>query len=288
MSDAAGAAAAAGSDGAAAANNDAAAGAAGATEAAAWTAPDWVPEAARGKDVAETFEKFGAHYQEEVKRFNGMREKIANMPKAPEKPENYTFAPADEIKAYFGDDNAEVVNAAKAAFHKHGIPDAAFSAIINDIYLPMAKAGALPQPFDAKAELATFATLTGLDAPKASAAYVEASTYAEGLAKELSANVPEAQRAAIEAQVASLTDTAAGTVLLRHFMAMGRDNGIAMGGTGAGSAAMTFAEAQKAVSDPRYSTKNKDHADAAKRFDPAFRAKVDAAIAAEDRRRSGG
>ncbi|MDZ7824071.1 MAG: hypothetical protein U5K75_08565 [Ahrensia sp.] len=78
--------------------------AAGSATANAWSPPEGLPESFRGADASRAITKLLGGYNESNTRFNGIREKLANMPKAPETIDGYVYQPSDALKPYFGDD----------------------------------------------------------------------------------------------------------------------------------------------------------------------------------------
>ncbi|MBT56181.1 MAG: hypothetical protein CMF72_22620 [Mameliella sp.] len=208
-------------------------------------------------------------------RFNGMRDKLAGMPKPPESPDNYKYEPSDRLKPFFGDmDTNPVFKQAREAFHKHGIPEAAFSGVIEDLYGPLVEQGAIEAPFDPARELKTFQEAYGLDQEKTAAALTEAETFAKGLTGQLK-DLPAGMKEQVNQLMLGLTDTAAGNVLLKALSGRLAENGIRIAGEGAGSGEMSAAEAKKLTGDPRIDPANRDHPDTNRRFDPDLRQRYD-------------
>lgn len=252
-------------------------GGSGGGEGGGWTPPQGLPEQYRGASADETIGKLLGGFSELNTRAEGLRTQLARMPKAPEKPDLYTYEPPDALKPYFGDLAKDpLLPHARAAFHKHGIPQEAFSGIINDIFGPAVEAGLLSQPYDPATEIATFMKEGNLDRTGASRALTEAKTFAEGLFGQLK-DVPTALQDDVKAQLVGLTDTAAGNFLLRSLAARLSENGIRIGGDGQRQGELSAEDLKKLDADPRIDPANRDNPDPAKRFDPDLRKRYDEA-----------
>lgn len=244
-----------------------------------WTAPEGLPEQYRGTSADETLGKLLGGFNEVNTRAEGLRSKLAGLPKAPEKPELYEYSPSDRLKSYFGDlAKNPVFEQARVAFHKHGVPQQAFAGVIEDLYGPLAEKGLLPAPFDPATELKTFASETGLDRAGAQKALTDAAAFAEGLTAQLK-DVPEKLKPEVEALMLGLTDTAAGNVLLRALSGRLAENGIRIGGEGNSNGAITAEDLKKLDADPRIDPANRNHPDINKRFDEDLRKRYDEAYA---------
>ncbi|MBZ9986063.1 hypothetical protein LB572_03015 [Mesorhizobium sp. BH1-1-5] len=242
-----------------------------------WTAPAGLPDEFKGASADETLGKLLGGFNDVNTRFGGLRDKLATMPKAPEKPDGYVYEPSDKLKPYFGDLKANpVFDQARQAFHKHGIPAQAFAGVIEDLYGPLAEKGLLGEVFDPKAELKTFASELGLDAAGATKALTETDAFAKGLFTQLK-DIPEKLKPKVEAALLGLTDTAEGNVLLRALSGRLAENGIRIGGDGNAAGALTVEDLKKLDNDPRIDPANRNHTDPAKRFDEDLRKKYDEA-----------
>lgn len=241
--------------------------------------PQGFPDAYKGATAEETLGKLWGGFSEVNTRAEGLRTKLAGMPKAPEKPDSYVYEPSDRLKPFFGDMAKDpILPLARNAFHKHGIPQEAFSGIIEEIYGPAVEAGLIQAPFDPKAEISTFMKETGMDAVGATKALTDADAFAKGLFGQLK-DVPEGLKADVEAQLLGLTDTAAGNVLLRALSGRLAENGIRIGGESTAMGELTAEDLKKLDADPRIDPQNRNHSDPAKRFDEDLRRKYDAAYA---------
>lgn len=241
--------------------------------------PEGFPDAYKGATAEETLGKLFGGFTEVNTRAEGLRTKLAGMPKAPEKPDLYTYDPSEKLKPYFGDLSQNPIFAqARTAFHKHGIPQAAFAGVIEDLYAPLVDQGLLGAPFDPGAELRTFATELGLDKAGATQALTEADAFAKGISGQLQ-GIPEKLKEEVNATLLGLTDTAAGNVLLRALSGRLAENGIRIGGEGAVNGALTAEDLKKLDADPRIDPANRNHTDPAKRFDEALRKRYDDAYA---------
>jgi hypothetical protein len=240
-----------------------------------WSAPQGLPTEFVGSNADETLGKMVAGYTDLNTRFSGMRDKLAKMPSAPEKPDLYQFEPDDKLKPYFGDvSKSPVFNHARAAAHKHGLSQDQFSGFIADVYSPLVDQGVLARPFDPAGELKSFQTATGLDQRGAQEALVAAETFAKGLTTQLK-DVPEALKNDVGAMLIAMTDTAAGNVLLRALSGRLSENGIRISGEGGGEGAMTADDLKKLDTDPRIDPRNRDHKDPNQRFDESLRKRYD-------------
>lgn len=240
-----------------------------------WTAPEGVPEQFRGATADETLGKVLGGYNELNTRTEGLRTKLAGLPKAPEKPDLYEYTPSDRLKPFFGDlASNPAFGLFRTAAHKHGIPQAAFAGILEDVYGPMAEKGLLPAPFDPKAELKTFASELGLDQAGATKALTDADAFAKGLTAQLK-DVPEKMKEQVNDLLLGLTDTAAGNVLLRALSGRLAENGIRIGGEGSAAGEITAEDLKTLDADPRIDPQNANHPDVNKRFDPDLRKRYD-------------
>ncbi len=242
-----------------------------------WTAPAGVPEQYRGATADETLGKLLGGFSEINTRAEGLRTKLAGLPKAPDKPDLYTYEPSDRLKPYFSDIGENPVFAqARNAFHKHGASQEMFSGIIEDLYGPLVEQGLIAAPFDPRAELKTFAAELGLDPAGATKALTDTDTFAKGLLSQLK-DIPEKLKPEVEAQLLGLTDTAAGNILLRALSGRLAENGIRIGGDGNVAGALTAEDLKKLDADPRIDPNNRNHPDVNRRFDEQLRKRYDEA-----------
>lgn len=251
--------------------------------AGAWTPPEGLAPEYVGKDAAETLGKLLPAFTDQGKRVDDMRTKLAQLPRAPDKPEHYTFTPAEKLKPWFPDPaNHKGLNHARAVFHKHGIPDAAFGGIINDLYGAMAESGDLAAPYDPKVELDTFAKAHNLDGTGTQARLKAAETFAGGLFEQMKGQIPEPLQKSAQAELAIFMETAGGVALLEALskrLAEGGNIRVA-GEGGAQGGPLSAAELKAMSTDPRIDPANRHHPDAAKRYDEALRRRYDEGYAA--------
>ncbi|WP_181171770.1 hypothetical protein [Mesorhizobium sp. B2-3-7] len=239
--------------------------------------PAGLPDEFKGASADEVLGKLLGGYNDVNTRFGGLRDKLATMPKAPDKPDGYVYEPSEKLKPYFGDLKANpVFDQARQAFHKHGIPANAFAGIVEDLYGPLAEKGLLGEPFNPLNELKTFASELGLDQAGTTKALTETKAFAEGLFTQLK-DIPEKLKPKVEAVMLGLTDTAEGNVLLRALSGRLAENGIRIAGEGNPAGAITLEDLKRLDSDPRIDPNNRNHTDPAKRFDEDLRKKYDEA-----------
>lgn len=223
-------------------------------------------------------------FTETTTRANGLRDKLATLPKAPEKPEAYPFAPSEKLKPFFQGDLAQnpVLNQAKTAFHKAGVGEKQFQSIVEEIYTPLIEQGILAPPYDPQAEIRAFANGYGLDDTAAKAAMTEADTFAKGLVGQLT-GIPEPLKKAAEAEFKVFAETAGGMAVLRALQARLGDSGIRIpeeSNPNNPGGPLTREQLKEMAKDPRIDPSNKNHKDADKRFDPELRKRYDAGYAA--------
>lgn len=241
-----------------------------------WKAPDGLPQEFSGASADEALGKLFAGYNDLNTRFSGMREKLAKMPAAPEKPDLYAYEPPDALKPFFGDLAKDpLFGAAKAAAHKYGLSNEQLSGFITDALGPMAEQGLLAQPYSPQAELKNFQDALGLDKGATAQTLAANETFANGLASQL--KVPDAMKNDVKAALLSLTDTAVGNVLLQALSGRMNDVGIRIGGEGGEQGAMTADDLKKLDSDPRIDPRNRDSTDPNIKFDPDLRRRYDEA-----------
>lgn len=246
-------------------------------EAGGFTAPQGMPADLAGKDAAETLGKVWGSHQALSTRVEGMRGELAKMPKPPGKPEEYAYKPSDRLAPFFGDlAQNKIFAQARAAAHKAGISNDQFSGLIEGTYLPLLENNLLAAPFDPKAELASYMKAGNITDEKIGAGELTANeAWINGLYGQLEASLPEGLRETAKAELAALTDTAAGNMVIKSLMAQFNNLGIRVEGAALNQGVLTADDIKKLGSDPRIDPANKDHADASKRYDPALRAKFD-------------
>lgn len=249
----------------------------GGTGGGAWSAPQGLPAEFAGANAEEALGKLLGGYNDLNTRFGGMREKLSKMPAAPASADLYTFTPDEKLAPYVGDmSKSPAFGHARAAALKHGLSQEQFAGFIADVYSPMVDQGVLARPFDPAGELKGFQTATGLDAKGTQEALIAAETFAKGLVGQLK-DVPESLKNDVNAMLVSMTDTAAGNVLLRALSGRLAENGIRISGEGGGHGALTAEDLKKLDSDPRIDPRNRDHKDPNVRFDEDLRKRYDEA-----------
>lgn len=241
-----------------------------------WTPPQGmdVPDNFKGNSAEETLGKVLNGYSELNTRAEGLRTQLASRPGAPAKAEDYTFTPGEKIKGYFGDDPGKHagLTAARTVFHKHGVPQAAFEGIINDLYGGMAEAGTLAPPYDPNVEVKSYAEAGGFDAKTVAQHFGENETFAKGLVQQLGDAVPAKLSTAAQAELMALTDTAGGNALIRAISARLAQNGFRVAGDSNNqNGPVSDAELEQLRKDPRIDPRNTNHKDETKRYDPALR-----------------
>lgn len=253
-------------------------------DAGGWKAPDGLPPEYAGKDAAETLGKLLPAFTETSTRANGLRDKLATLPKVPDSPDGYQFTPNDALKPFFqGDLNANpVLKQARAAMHKHGVGEKAFQGIIEDLYGPLIEQGQIAAPYDAQAEIRAFREGYGLDETATGAALKEAETFATGLFGQLK-GIPDKLAKSAQAEMMVFAETAGGMAVLRALQARLGENGIrvpteSQGGNAGGP--LNREQLQTMSRDPRIDPANRHAADPAQRFDPALRKQYDDGYAA--------
>lgn len=115
--------------------------------AAAWKAPDFLPDHLRDGDVSKTFEKVAADWKR-------LRDDIANRPAAPKSVDEYAWEPSDKVKPFLaGDVKQDPVYAhAREAALKAGVPAPVFNSFVSNLYEGLVDAKALPEPYSADRE----------------------------------------------------------------------------------------------------------------------------------------
>lgn len=244
-----------------------------------WTAPEGVPDAYRGASADETLGRLLPAFTELNTRAEGLRTKLATLPKAPDSADAYSFEPDDKLKPFFSDfDKTPAFGFARTAAHAAGITQEQFSKFISGVYGPMAEAGQLPMPFNPKAELDTYMGEMKLDRQGAVAALEGNLAFAKGLSAQLK-GIPDKLKPGVEAALLSLTDTAEGNALISALSSRLAESGFRIAGEGAGQGMLTEGDLKRLDADPRIDPSNRDHPDAARRFDPDLRKRYDDAYA---------
>ena len=265
-------------------------GAGGAGGAAAWTPPKdlAIPGDFLGATAEETLGKMVKGYGELNTRAEGLRTQLAGKPGAPEKPESYTFKPADEVAKYFGDvEKHPAMAVARTAAHKHGLSQTQYEGFINDVYGELAKNGGLAEPYDAMAEVKGYAEASGLDAKTVSQHFSENDMFAKGLIAQLTDLPPKLAQQA-QAELTALTDTAGGNALIRALASRLAESGIRIAGEGHNAnGPLSDADLDKLTADPRIDPRNENHKDPAQRYDPNLRQRYTDGMAARGRKKYG-
>jgi len=248
-----------------------------------WTPPEGLPADFAGANAEETLSKLLPAYTDVNKRFEGMRTDLAQKPGAPKTPEEYKFEFGDDVKPYIGADfdKNPIAPIARNAAHALGMSNEQTNGFISQVYGEAAKSGLLLPPLDAKAEVATYQKHTGLDDAAVTQRFTENETFGKGLVAQLE-GIPDdpAIKAELEGFVASLTDTAAGNILLSALSERLSTSGFKVDGKGDVSGEFFSPEELKTLSaDPRIDPRNRHSADKDKRFDEALRKKYDASYA---------
>jgi len=157
-----------------------------------YTAPDYLPEHLRGKDADETLKKVHDAYAGARKTLSKGGNKLDGD--VPDKPDGYTFEDTgsekepDKVFAELTSEASKpMVDMARKAAHKAGIPDKAFAGFMRD-FVAGAAEGGLPigvddgeaQQISAEAEMEKLTELVGSGA-EASTLVNTVSTYAQKL-----------------------------------------------------------------------------------------------------------
>lgn len=243
----------------------------------AWTAPEGIPAEFVGTTADETLSKLLPAFNENTTRMNGLRERLAQIPSAPDTADAYTLDPGEKLAPFFGDlDNNPAWAHARQAAHKHGLSQEQLQGFISDVYGPMFDEGMLPAPYDPAAEISSFMKASGLDQKGVTSALQATEAFATGLTKQLP-GVPEAMKTEVEAQLVALTDTAAGNFLLQALSGRLAENGIRVSGEGGNSGALTAEDVKKLHSDPRIDPRNRSHPNPDMRYDEDLRRRYDEA-----------
>lgn len=235
----------------------------------AFTPPDFLPEHLRGKDPAETLAKLAPDWK-------AQRDGLAQRwTPPPDKPEAYEFAPAAELKQFFADDPAKdpVVGVLRGVAHKIGMSADRFAPFVNDAVAELQKAGLIGAKDETAVDYAKeWPQLVpddkkSLPEPEQKAAAKARLDTAQAFADTLKSrgDIDEG----MHGEFGVLLETAAG-VRLVEFMISGitKEKGFVFGGQGGGGG-YTMADYNRDSGDPRYSSTSP-------KYDPAFRADVDA------------
>ena len=221
--------------------------------------------------------------------YSGLRTQLASKPGAPEKPENYTFKPGDDVAKFFGDiEKHPAMTVARTAAHKHGLSQTQYEGFINEVYGELAKNGGLAEPYDPKAEVSNYAKASGLDAMTVSQHFTQNETFANGLFDQLSKSLPPQLADQAKAELIALTDTAGGNALFQALAARLADSGIRIAGEGHNAnGPLSDGDLDKLTADPRIDPRNENHKDPAQRYDPTLRQRYTDGMAARGRKKYG-
>lgn len=244
-----------------------------------WAPPEGLAEDYVGSNAEETLSKLVPAFTDVNKRFEGMRADLAKRPGAPKTPDDYAFEFTDDVKPFLGEgiDKNPIMPIARNAAHALGMSNEQTNGFINQVYGEAAKAKLLLPPLDPAAEVATYQKHTGLDDAGVTQRFVENESFGKGLVSQLE-GIPDdpAIKAELGAFVSSLTDTAAGNILLSALSERLASSGFNVDGEGAQTGEFFSAdEFKKMHSDPRIDPKNRGHADESQRYDEALREKYD-------------
>lgn len=255
-----------------------------------WKAPEGmtIPAEFMGSSAEDTLGKVLGGLTAASTRAEGLRTQLAAKPSAPDKAEAYTFKPADDVAKYFGDvEKHPVMSVARVAAHEEGLSQKQFEGFVNKVYGELAKSGGLAEPYDPKVEVANYAKVGGFDAATVSQHFQENVAFANGLVQQLT-DLPPALAKEAQAELAALTDTAAGNALLRSLQARMASGGIRIAGDPTNqNGALSDADLDKMTADPRIDPRNENHKDVAQRFDPDLRKRYDDGMAKRGRDKYG-
>lgn len=252
-----------------------------------WTPPEGLPSEYAGATADETlgkllpaFNQSQTSLTEQTTRADGLRDKLAKLPGAPETIDGYNYEPGDDLKPFFGDlSKSPAWNHARDAALAAGISNEQLGTFINGVYGPMAKEGLLSAPINPKAEIEGFQKAAGIgDVQGVTKALENNQVFAKGLAAQLK-GIPEDMQAEVGAQLYAMTDSAAGNMLLHALAGRMSDIGIRVAGDGNQAGALTKEDLKTLDADPRIDPQNRDHTDKDKRFDPDLRKRYDEAYA---------
>lgn len=242
-----------------------------------WTPPEGIPAEFVGSSADETLAKLLPAYTETHSRAEGLRTKVAQMPTRPDTSDAYTFDPGDKLKPWFGDLNSDPIwGHTRKAAHEAGLSQDQLQKFVSGVYGPMVDEGLLATPYDPATELKTFMSESGLDQNGVEQALLNNEAFAKGLSSQLK-GVSENMKPEIQALLVSLSDTAAGNVLLRALSGRLAENGIRISGESGGNGVLTAEDVKKLHTDPRIDPRNRNHSDPDKRFDEDLRKRYDEA-----------
>lgn len=217
--------------------------------------PEGLDESFHGETDRETIDKLMA----------GIKDA---KPILPEDVSGYEFTPSEGLRGFFGDKDDPLMNSAKAAALKNGIPPDVLQNFINDTFGDPVSQGVIAPPFNPKAEIDGLAKMLGGDAKVAEKAINDAEAIAGNLAKTM--GLPEAAAGFFE----GMAETGSGVMVIRAIQKMASEKGIPLGGQDAGATTHFSKETLKKMgADPRIDPQST-------KYDPEVRKKYDASYQA--------
>ena len=217
--------------------------------------PDGLDESFHGATDRETIDKLMAGIKDAT-------------PSLPEDVSGYEFTPSEGLEGYFGDKDDPLMNSAKAAALKNGIPPDVLQSFINDTFGDPVAKGMIAPPFNPKAEIDGLAKMLGGDTKAAEKAINDAEAIAGNLAKTM--GLPEAAAGFFE----GMAETGSGVMVIRAIQKIAGEKGIPLGGQDAGATTHFSKETLKKMgADPRIDPQSpKYDPEVRKKYDDSYRA----------------
>lgn len=223
--------------------------------------PDGLPDAFKGTSDRETIDKLAGE--------------LGRQPKPPATPKDYKFEPGDDFVQKHGDlKDDPVLGVWRELAHEIGLGQDAFASVVPKFYDRLEKAGLIDPPIDWTKESTKLEPMSG-DPKERAIKALQRVKNVEGQVHALQTRGVINKEDAIVLSTA-FYDAAHVQAFEKLFALIPQQHGPQGGGTGAGSG-YDWAQADKDMSDARYSTTSPT-------YDPAFRRSADEKMAALPKR----
>lgn len=224
---------------------------------------DFLPANLKADKPEERFGRLADAWKEQ-------RDRDAARPVPPKTAAEYPFEPSEKAKPYFQAEKDPMLDLAREAALKAGLPKEAFGGFVNTLYEAAVDKGLLAPPYDPIAEGKRIAERVAPGKPWEQAKPEVARLVAdmESFAGVLGDRLKLSDGG--KALLKTFADEAGGVEVLQALSGvLGRDPAFGAGGGSAGSGGWTKESLDKAVADPRYQLDSPQ-------YDKAYREQVEA------------
>lgn len=203
--------------------------------------PDGLDQKFKGANERETLDRLATH--------------LKGLPRAPEKPDAYTFQPGKGLEGLIDPKTDKVLPIWQQISHKHGLTQEQHAGVVNDLYAGLIEKGLMQAPVDINAEFTKLGGEAGDTATriqKGQQRILALEQAIDGLATRKDISPDQA------ADLKAVVSNAGATIAMERLLsllpsAQGPQNG---GQPGGSSGAKTRADVEGMMQDPRYNYKS--------------------------------